>query len=101
MRRYGLRSAKNGYRACKVTFSRGKNKDACGANHLGSKPHFSNRIRGKNQSFEGLLWDIDFNKVIMPRVIPKAEEASTVSRSPYIQMVKPERRVMATSMTHY
>ena len=55
MRRYGLQSVKNSYKACEVTFSHGKNKDACEANHLESKPHFSPQIRGKNQSFEGLL----------------------------------------------
>jgi len=37
----------------------------------------------------------------MPRVIPKAEEANTVPRSPYTQMVRPERWAMATSMAHY
>ena len=37
----------------------------------------------------------------MPRVIPKVEEAKTVLRSPYTQTIKPERRAMATSMTHY
>ena len=42
-----------------------------------------------------------FSKVITPRVIPKAEEANTISRSPYTQMVRSERRAMATSMTYY
>ena len=42
-----------------------------------------------------------FNKVIMPRVIPKAEEANTVSRSPCTWMVRLERQAMATSMAHY
>ena len=42
-----------------------------------------------------------FNKVIMPRVIPKAEEANTILRSPYTQIVTPERRAMATSIAHY
>uniref|UniRef100_A0A7N2L5V9 Uncharacterized protein n=1 Tax=Quercus lobata TaxID=97700 RepID=A0A7N2L5V9_QUELO len=37
----------------------------------------------------------------MPRVIPKAKEANTVSRNPYTQMVRPEKRAMATSMAHY
>ena len=32
-----------------------------------------------------------FNKVIMPRVIPKAEGANTVSRGPYTQIVRLER----------
>ena len=41
------------------------------------------------------------NKVIMPRVILKAEEANIVSRSPYTQMVSSERRAMTTSMAHY
>ena len=59
IRHYGLRSARNDYRACEVTFSRRKNKDACGANNSRSKPHFSPRIRGKNQNFEGLLWDTE------------------------------------------
>ena len=36
----------------------------------------------------------------MPHAIPKAEEANTIPRSPYTQMVRPERQVMATSMTH-
>ena len=42
-----------------------------------------------------------FNKVIMPRVIPRAKEANTVPRSPYTQMVRSERRAMATSIAHY
>ena len=37
----------------------------------------------------------------MPHVIPKAEEANTILRSPYTRMVRPERQVMVTSMTHY
>ena len=37
----------------------------------------------------------------MPRVIPKVEEANTVPRSPYTQMVRLERRAMTTSMAHY
>jgi len=36
----------------------------------------------------------------MPCVIPKAEKANTVPRSPYTQMVRPKRRAMATSMAH-
>ena len=36
----------------------------------------------------------------MPRVIPKAEEINTVLRNPYTQMVRPERRAMATSMAN-
>ena len=32
-----------------------------------------------------------FNKIIMPRVIPKAEGANTVSRGPYTQIVRLER----------
>ena len=39
--------------------------------------------------------------LIMPRVIPKAEEANTVPRSPYTQMVRPEMQAMAMSMAHY
>ena len=42
-----------------------------------------------------------FNKVIMPHVIPNAEKANTVPRSPYTQTVRPERQVMTTSMAHY
>ena len=41
-----------------------------------------------------------FKKEIMPHVIPKAEETNTVPRSPYTQMVRLERRAMATSMAH-
>ena len=37
----------------------------------------------------------------MPHVIPKAEEANTVPRSPYTRTVKPERRAIAMSMAHY
>ena len=42
-----------------------------------------------------------FKKEIMPRVISKAEEANTVLRNPYTQIVRPERQAMATSMAHY
>ena len=42
-----------------------------------------------------------FNKVIMPRVIPNAEKANTVPRSPYTRTVRPERQAMTTSMAHY
>ena len=42
-----------------------------------------------------------FNKGIMPRVIPKAEEANTVPRSTCAKMVKPERRAIATSRAYY
>ena len=59
MRRYELQSARNGYRVWEVTFSHGKKKDACGANHSRSKPHFSHQIKGKNWSFEELLWDTE------------------------------------------
>ena len=33
-----------------------------------------------------------FNKIIVPRVIPKAKEAITMPRSPYTWTVKPEGR---------
>ena len=42
-----------------------------------------------------------FSKIITPCVIPKAEEANTIPRSPYTQMVRSERWVMATSMAYY
>ena len=42
-----------------------------------------------------------FNKGIMPRVIPKVEEANTVPRSTCAKMVKPERRAIATSRAFY
>ena len=42
-----------------------------------------------------------FNKVIMPHVIPKVEEANTVPRSPYTQIIRSKRRAMATSMAYY
>ena len=42
-----------------------------------------------------------FNKVIMTRVIPKAEKANIVSRSSYTRTVKLERQAMATLMAHY
>ena len=42
-----------------------------------------------------------YNKIIMPRVILKAEEANIVPRRPYARMVRPENRAMATSMAHY
>ena len=48
-----------------------------------------------------ILWGTKFKKEIMLRVIPKAEKANTISRSLYTQMVRSERQVMATSMTHY
>ena len=41
-----------------------------------------------------------FKKEIMPRVILKAKKANKVPRSPYTQMVRPERRAIATSMAH-
>ena len=56
MRCYGLRSVRNDYKAYEVTFSRIGFKEACGINYPMSKPHFSPQIRGKNRSFEGLLW---------------------------------------------
>ena len=37
----------------------------------------------------------------MPHVIPKVEEANTVLRSPYTQVVRPKRQAMATSMAYY
>ena len=37
----------------------------------------------------------------MPHVIPKVEEANTVSRSPYTQIIRSKRRAMATSMAYY
>ena len=43
---------------------------------------------------------VGYRDLIMPRVIPKAEEINTVLRNPYIQMVRPERRAMATSMAY-
>ena len=58
MRRYGLQSARNNYRVCEVTFLFVKFKEACGINHLRSKPHFSPWIKGKSRSFGGLLWGI-------------------------------------------
>ena len=42
-----------------------------------------------------------FNKVIMPRVIPGAEEANAIPRRPYPQTARLERRAMATLMAHY
>ena len=39
--------------------------------------------------------------LIMSLVIPKAEEANTVPKSPYTQMVRPKMQAMATSMAHY
>ena len=42
-----------------------------------------------------------YRNLIIPRVIPKAEEANTVLRRPYAQMVMPERWAMTTSMAHY
>ena len=41
------------------------------------------------------------NKGIMPRVIPKVEEANTVPRSTCAKMVKLERRAIATSRAYY
>ena len=37
----------------------------------------------------------------MPRIIPKVEEANTILRSPYTQVVRLERRAMATLMAYY
>ena len=42
-----------------------------------------------------------YTNLIMPHVIPKVEEANTVLRSPYTQVVRPKRQAMATSMAHY
>ena len=61
-------------------------------------PFFSSDKREKPE-FLGAI--VGYRNLIMPHVIPKAEEANTVSRSPYAQIVRPERRAMATSMTHY
>ena len=44
---------------------------------------------------------VGYRDLIMPRVIPKAEEINTVLRNPYTQMVRPERQPMATSMAHF
>ena len=37
----------------------------------------------------------------MPRVIPKADEANTIQRSPYTQMLRPKKQAMATLIAHY
>ena len=42
-----------------------------------------------------------YRNLIMSLVIPKAEEANTVPKSPYTRMVRSERWAMATSMAHY
>ena len=39
-----------------------------------------------------------FNHATCPT---KAEEANTAPRNPYTQIVRPERRAIATSMAHY
>ena len=42
-----------------------------------------------------------FDKVIMPCVIPEAEEANAVPRRPYPRTARLERRATATSMARY
>ena len=58
-------------------------------------------LKTKNPVINSICGVQKFNKVIMSRVIPKAEEAMTVPRSPYTQMVKLERRAIATSRARY
>ena len=45
-------------------------------------PPFLLKQEGKIGILRGYCGVLEFNKVIMPHVIPKAEEASTVLRSP-------------------
>ena len=49
----------------------------------------------------GYILTVGYRNLIMPRVIPKVEEANAVLRSPYTRMVGPERQAMTTSMAHY
>ena len=77
-----------------------KTKKRVGPTIQGQNPTFSPWKRGKIGILRGYCGVQKFNKVIMPRVIPKAEEANTILRSPYTQIVTPERRAMATSIAH-
>ena len=56
---------------------------------------------GKTEILRGYYGVQKFNKAIMPRVIPKAEEASTILRSPYTRTVKSERQAIATLKARY
>jgi len=98
MRRYKLRSIRNVYRACKVTYSHGKIKEACGANHPMSNPIFLLGQEGKTRVLRGYCGIQKFNKVIVPRVISKAD---AVPRRPYPYTARLGRRALATSMRHY
>ena len=55
MRHHGLRSVKNNYKASEAMLSRVEIRETNGFNSPKSKPHFSPRIGGENQNFEGLL----------------------------------------------
>ena len=61
-------------------------------------PFFSSNER-ENPEFLGA--NVGYRNLIMPRVIPKAEKANTVPRSPYTHMVRPNRWAMAMSMARY
>ena len=58
-------------------------------------------LKTKNPIINSICGVQKFNKVIMPRVIPKAGEARTVPRSPYAWMEKLERQAIATSRARY
>ena len=55
-------------------------------------PPFILEQKGKTGILRGYCGVQKFNKV---------KEANTILRSPYTQMIKPERQAMATSMAHY
>ena len=46
---------------------------------------------GKTRVLGGYYGIQKFDRVIMPRVIPEAEEVNAVKRGPYPQTVRPER----------
>ena len=64
-------------------------------------PLFLLRQEGKTEILRGYYGVQKFNKAIMPRVIPKTEEASKVPRSPYTRTVKSERQDIAMSRARY
>ena len=58
-------------------------------------------LKTKNPIINSICGVQKFNKVIMPRVIPKVGEARTAPRSPYAWTVKPKRQAIAKSRARY
>ena len=84
-----------------MTYSHGKIKEACGANHPGSNPIFLLGQEGKTGVLRGYCGIQKFNKVTVPRVISKAKKADAVPRRPYPRTARLGRRALAMSMRHY